>query len=545
MFYHGASTLTTLGRASSLPSPVAPEALAQWAREQAETVMGHPMAYMALSQRVAEPENYRRLQRQRRRDAEALLRLGTDARALPRLTDLLCAIVEEPSWADRPGEPAFDDDGHPGIDFQCAETAALLAWVARGVDSALDPRTQAKLLYEVRRRVFSPFLAHPDYPFMRCRGPRPMAILSDILLSALILETDTARRAAIFKQALRQLDQNVSARERKNEALTDAAAETGAVTDLALLMRLATRGEFDVTGEYPREDWLDALLFPWIDGEYFVDPLAGDLRPPLSGAELYRIGLTAGDEALTALGARLWRLARRPSATVTGRILDMTCASGLESEASKPPRLKHAALSRNRLMVSRFSGFTCAMHTGGRANAGDLILFYGSRPILVETPSGGNLPAVDRGGQLGLPDTPCEADFDLRSDREAMSIELTNAYEAAAYLKNYQRTAMIMRADGAVRREGMLRLVEAMELTAPGRITFRFLTPEAPREIDGGLLLGPVELTWDAELTCAVERTGERFPGGDAAGAPLYRIALTTPQPVGRAFFTFNFAAQA
>ena len=32
-----------------------------------------------------------------------------------------------------------------------------------------------------------------------------------------------------------------------------------------------------------------------------------------------------------------------PSATLTGRLLDMSCASMLAAEAGKPPRLKHAA----------------------------------------------------------------------------------------------------------------------------------------------------------------------------------------------------------
>ena len=541
MFYHGASVILTLGRAASLPSPVAPEAMAQWAREQAERAMARPAASMPLSQRLARPEDYRRLQRQRRRDAEALLRLGQDPQTLPRLMDLLCAIMEESSWADRGGEEAFDDEGHPEIDFQCAETAVLLAWVARGMGGALDSRTQAKLLYEVRRRVFSPFLAHMDYPFMRGRGPRPMAILADILLSALILESDTSRRGAILKHTLRQLDQCAAMLERKNEALADAAAETGAVTDLALLLRLATQGDFDVTAEYPREDWLDDLLFAWIDGEYFVDPPTGDMRPAISGAEFYRIGLTAGDEALAGLGARLWRLTRRPSATVTGRIMDLSCAAQLEAESAKPPRLKHAATAGNRLMASRFSGFTCAMHTGGRANAGDLVLFYSGRPILVETPAGGSLPVMDGSGQLPLPDEPCEADFELRNDREAMSIELTHAYKTSALLRSYQRTAMIMRPDGAIRHEGMLRLVEAMELTSPNHVTFVFLTPEAPAAIRRGLRLGPVELTWDAELDCRVETLDERFPAGADAGNPLTRIELTTAQPVSRAFFNFNF----
>ena len=178
----------------------------------------------------------------------------------------------------------------------------------------LDFRTQAKLVYEVRRRVFSPFLAHEDYPFMRGRGSRPLAILSDILLAAILLETSEQRRAAILKQALRLIDQAISMRADRTEPLIDAAAETGAVTDLAALIRRMTRDRLDLTPDYPTPDWLDQLLYPWLEGEYFCDPAGDGMVPEVSGAELFRIGLAANDDALTALGASLHRANPSPSA---------------------------------------------------------------------------------------------------------------------------------------------------------------------------------------------------------------------------------------
>ena len=52
-----------------------------------------------------------------------------------------------------------------------------------------------------------------------------------------------------------------------------------------------------------------------------------------------------------------------------------------------------------------------------------------------------------------------------------------------------------------------------------------------------------MELTWEGALECAFSPADETFPAGDPAGASLYRVLLSTPQPVSRAFFTFNFAA--
>ena len=85
-------------------------------------------------------------------------------------------------------------------------------------------------------------------------------------------------------QALRLIDQAVQARESRVLPLADELAETAAVSDLCQMLRKLTRGEMDLTGVYPTSDWLDALLFPWIDGAAFVDPPAGCLFPAVSGA---------------------------------------------------------------------------------------------------------------------------------------------------------------------------------------------------------------------------------------------------------------------
>jgi hypothetical protein len=255
--------------------------------------MSRDLPAMDLSQRLSDPQAYLRLQKGRRQALEALMAVEPDGQRLERVVDLICMIVEESSWAENPKGTPFDDDQHPRIDFQCAETLMLLAWVQRAMGERLGVRVSAKLQYEARRRVFSPFLAHSDYPFMRFIGPagalsdRPLCILSDLWLASILLETDAGRRAAVMKQSLRLIDQAVQARDRRTQSLTDALAETAAVTDLCSLLRKLTRGQLDLTEVYPTADWLDALLVPWIDGGYFVDAATGDMRPGLSGQELF------------------------------------------------------------------------------------------------------------------------------------------------------------------------------------------------------------------------------------------------------------------
>lgn len=537
MFYREFSLLTGIARAEGLPAPKAPGALAEQAREAAQRAVSRDLPGMRLSERMADPAGWRRIQQARRQALEALLLVEPDRDALARAVDLIGLIAEESAWSGSPDALPFDDDRRPEIDFQCAETAMLLGWLSRAWGGALPPRVLGKLAYEVRRRVFSPFLAHADYPFMRGQGRRPLCILSDILLCAILLESDAARRAAILKQALRQLDDAVAGREGRTEALPDAAAETGAITDLVALLRKLSRGRLDLTPDYPTPEWLDALLFPWIDGQSFVDAAAGTLRPELSGAELFRIGLAANDEAIAALGAQLHRGSRIPSGTVTGRLMDMNCAALLTAENGRVPRVKYAATAGNRLMVSRFGPLACALHTGGPGNAGGIALYAGSRPILVEVPGHASLPLI--GGQAQEAGekvrVAAAGDMQVREDREQLSVDLTHAYPVSALVTSYQRTAVVMR------REGLLRLVDAIELAQPAGAVFRFVTPERPSELPNGVRLGPVEMTWEDRFAVKAVALSARFPETAADGRPLYRIELSCA-PFTHAYFGFTFS---
>ncbi len=558
MFFRSYSIINGMARPEALPSPLATGAAKDWAHAGAHLAMSRDLRAMNLSQRLSDSPAYLRLQRGRRQALEALMAVEPDGPRLERVMDLICMIVEESSWAENPKGLPFDDDQHPRIDFQCAETLMLLAWVQRAMGDRLGPRVSAKLQYEARRRVFSPFLAHTDYPFMRFMGPgsaraeRPLCILSDILLASVLLEADAGRRGAVMKQALRLIDQAIQARGRRTAPLADELAETAAVTDLCMLLRKLTHGQLDLTEIYPTPDWLDALLIPWIDGGWFIDPASGGMKPAISGQSLFRVGLASGDEALTALGAALHREGRVPSATVTGRMLDLSCAGMLSAQIDVPPKLRHAATARNRLMISRFGGMTCALHAGGdRANAGSVVLFSGDAPILVETPKRASLPLIEGVAQLMVPgeNAPeaafgadvCPADFETGQDRDLMSVDLTHAWPARLGARSIQRTAMVMREDR------LLQLVDAFDLEKPARIAFRFITPQRPEVLkpDGGapagVRLGPVLMRWEGELRCETATLDERFPDGEADGETLHCITLTTSAPIARGFFPFYF----
>ena len=539
MFYRSYPILTAHARPEAVAAPKAPAALSDRLGSDIMRAMSRDMRSMSLSERLSDPAGYLRLQKARRESLESLLVAPPDNSVTARVIDLVCMITEESVWSENASLVPFDDEARPMIDFQCAETAMLLGWTRRAMGSRLDnisPRICARMLSEVRRRVFAPFLAHGDYPFMRGRGQKPLSIVCDIMLSAILLEPDGGRRTAVLKTGLRFLDQLTAAMDGRRVQLPgriplgDFACEVASVTDFVLLARRITRGEMDLTNEYPAPEWLDALLFAHMEGDFFADPAGMTLKPKLSGAEFFRIGLAANDSALAALGASMEKQRSIPSSTVTGRVLDLNGAGLMAAEDRKPPRLKYASAPRNALMCSRFSDLTFAIHTGGgKANAGDILVFAGNRPVIVGLPGYSSLPVIAGESQLNLPDAPCEADFRVKADSELMSVDLSRAYPASVPIQACQRTAMIMRASS------MMRIVDAVELTSPAPIEFRFFVTDPPFMQEGVLRIGPVDFAWEGELEYSASETGPTpdFPGG------LTCITLSTPEPVTQGYYTF------
>ena len=344
-----------------------------------------------------------------------------------------------------------------------------------------------------------------------------------------MLETDPSRLSRVVKAALRMLDECCGRHGRTPAPLAERITDIAAATDIASLLRRLTRGEFDLSSRIPSDEWLDEILFSWIDKGWFVDPAGDGHQPALSGSDVFRIGLAADDDALTALGAQIFRQNHLPSHTVTGRMLDRSVHALMEAEDGRPPKMRYAATHRNQLMTARLPGIFFALHTGGdRGNAGDLCLFADGKPLLVD---GGsrcpvrNLPALAGAAQLSAPEIPCAADFETREDRETLSIELTHAYPPECRLQSFQRSALILRG------EQMLRVVDMVSFDVPGSVVFSFVTPENPVVGAAEILLGPVRMTWEGEFTISVRP----LEGG------LNCLEMAAASPVAQALFAFNF----
>lgn len=532
MFHKGFSTLMLRVKPDSIPLPRVARLRQLQAEKDAERAMRCTFNEMTLSQRMLNPAAYRELQQSRRSALEALLAMTPNRAIAERAADLIAMILEESAWSANESGAPFDEESHPEIDLQAVETAVLLGWTRCVLGDALNelsPRIVLRMVSEVRRRIFRPVQLHDDYPFMSGEGTCPMAVAAGVLLAALLLENEEARLGRIVKPALTLLDETCGRHTRRFAPLAESITDISAVSDLAMLLKEMTGGAMDLTDTIPTGDWLDEILFAWIQDLNFVDPAGDGMHPPVSGGDIFRIGRTAGDEPLLSLGALVYHRGGLPSRTVTGRLLELSACAAIEATSGKPPRLRYGTLRGNRLMAARIPGLYCSLHTGGdRANAGDLCLFADETAILADggrSCTARNLPVLGGMAQLDTPAYPCIADFEDRADREIMSIELTHAYPKECGLRSYQRTVLTLRGEQTVR------IMDALSFHQPQTVAFSFVTAARPAVLSSAVRLGTVRLTWEGDFTVSAVP----LEGG------LTQLDFTTEQPVQQSIFAFNF----
>ena len=498
------------------PVPRVAEALKSAFAHEARRALSHDLRVPPLAERRAEPKVYDALRREQRRDLEALLLADVEDKG--RALDILCALCEASRWAEGAGG-VFEDEAHPDIDLQAADTAALLgwAWHLRGASWGTDaPRIHARLLFEARRRVIQPLIACEDY---LCST----AVYCSAITALLLLESDREHLFLTLKPLLRRLDAACACAGCERVPLPQRLTDACALADLAQIVRRISAGAVDLTRELPEPAWLDELLFAHVQEDWWATCAEGAVRLELSGAALYRLGCFAGDGALRSLGAAIHRARAVPSPTVTGRLLDASLRADLEADFSPAPRLKHAALEDGRLMLSRGAGFFCCLTSGGdRSNVGDICVFLDRACVL----SAGNLPL----SQLPRPLCEPQPDWDFSdASRAIMGVDVTGAYAAEEGVRAHQRTLMLSREEYGAQ------LVDVFDFSASRALRYVFHSPFAPEFFGGGARLGPMLLSWDGKPVADARRldASESFPEGQ------WELLLTYPEVGPRAMFTF------
>lgn len=167
-------------------------------------------AWLAFSERgEREPYQTPYFARRTRLIALGLATVFGDDTYLPALERMLITVCDEPTWA----LPAHVDDPttmdhRDTVDLFAAETGQTLAEIRSLLGERLSPHVSERVRAEVTERILDPML--PGTP-ARWWETAPMnwaaVCAGSVLVAALHLETDPARRAGIIQRCLGALDQ--------------------------------------------------------------------------------------------------------------------------------------------------------------------------------------------------------------------------------------------------------------------------------------------------------------------------------------------------
>ena len=439
--------------------------------------MNRPWADAPLSKRGT-PE-YARIRRERRCDLEAILKTGISSENRVRALDIICAICEESSWGETPETP-FEDAMHPVIDLFAAETACLLGWAVKC--GGFDVRTQSRMVHEIRARVTTPIMAHDDYPCLSGKGFAHLATVCDAMAAALLAETDNARLFTFLRRISRMADRLVDAY--RPAPIDSQLMDWTSATALWQIFRKMA-GPQAGGRALPLPGWLDSLLISYMGSGEMADPMGEGARRTPNGMDIFFLGKCAGDNALCALGASLYRREDVRLSSLNARMLtDLTPA--ITSEMTPVPRLRHGAVAGGSIMMARGGGTHVIMHASGRENSGGMFVSVGGVPVIYPVSCTG--PVINGMKQTAIPG---EGDWDFANDRADLYCDMTKCYPEAAGVGFFQRTLMLDRNSGSVR------VIDIIESRRPGSIEYTFAMPAADGISETGARAGNCRMLWD------------------------------------------------
>ena len=551
----------------------------------AEEQLGKPVPFLpaSLYREYAENGNRSRYEGPyfTRRNAVLVLALAEYAEKKGRFTDLLIdylwAICDEATWVipahnnPRHGKwqalpDAFgygEDDDIFYIDLFAAATGADLALIVHLVPEILDgvtPVIRRRITGRLRERILTPFYTYSDS--MWWQGSRGNTlnnwtpwIVSNVLTTILLTETDLAKRTAGVEKAMVILDRFT--RDYPEDGGCDEGPGYWGVAGASYFDCLEVL--YDLTGG--KVDIFDEPLVKRM-GEYIADfRLRGDTYVNFADAShrlhvdsrmIARFGRRTDSDKLTVMAYELWSDApyRFWGATTPYRqiknLLEEKPAAASFTAADRIyyPNLQVfiAKNAKTGLELAAKGGHNAESHNHN--DVGNSVLFRGEEPIFID---GGvatytkttfsdkrytlwtmrsvyhNLPVIDgveqrAGRQFRATEPTC--------DGETARYTLTDAYPGEAGIERYTRASRLT--------ENGAEVVDTLSLTEEKPVSWHWLTVSKP-EINGNTLFFPqanVRVTFAAEVplvitTVPVDLENDKKLNGEWGTNTLCRIDVT------------------
>jgi hypothetical protein len=398
------------------------------------------------------------------------------------------SICEESYW----GVPAhisgtgLPDVENPVVDLFAAETAAVLAMADYMVGDKLDEINKLirkRIYFETNKRIFIPMNTKSDrYGWMsktkQVNNWNPW-IMSNWLMTSLLLEKDDLRRAEMVYAAMKGLDLYINGLGEDggcDEGPSYWFAAGGSVFDCLELLEKSTSGQINIFKEPIIQKMAAYVYKAHIDGFYFTNFADADpvLKP--DGLMLYRFGLALKDENMKQFGQ--WANLNFNRFEVNGNqrmrtIENMMTIKDIPSQTIYQP-VQDAWISDIQVMTTRsVGGLYLAAHGGHNAEShnhndvGDFIVYADGRPMIVDAGRGNytartfsskryelwftqsnyhNLPIINGFGQKeGRNFEAKNVSYQISAKESVLKMDLADAYPKEAAIKKWQRSISLQK----------------------------------------------------------------------------------------------------
>ena len=398
------------------------------------------------------------------------------------------SICEESYW----GVPAhisgtgLPDVENPVVDLFAAETAAVLAMADYMVGDKLDEINKLirkRIYFETNKRIFIPMNTKSDrYGWMsktkQVNNWNPW-IMSNWLMTSLLLEKDDLRRAEMVYAAMKGLDLYINGLGEDggcDEGPSYWFAAGGSVFDCLELLEKSTSGQINIFKEPIIQKMAAYVYKAHIDGFYFTNFADADpvLKP--DGLMLYRFGLALKDENMKQFGQ--WANLNFNRFEVNGNqrmrtIENMMTIKDIPSQTIYQP-VQDAWISDIQVMTSRSTGgLYLAAHGGHNAEShnhndvGDFIVYADGKPMIVDAGRGNytartfsskryelwftqsnyhNLPIINGFGQKEGRDFEAKnVSCQISAKESVLKMDLADAYPKEAAIKKWQRSISLQK----------------------------------------------------------------------------------------------------
>lgn len=412
----------------------------------------------------------------------------------------LWSICEESFW----GVPAhisntgLPDVDHPVVELFSAETAALMGLTDYFLGEKLDkinPLLRKRIYSETNKRIFEPMITKSGgYGWMSKTNPvnnwNPW-IMSNWIMSTLLLEKDKNRRASMIHKSMIGLDSYINSLGDEggcDEGPSYWFAAGGSTYDCLEMLDFATKGLVNIYSE-PLIKKMGAYIYKThIGGKYFVDFSDADPQVVADGLLIYRFGNAIQDENLLSMGQWAYHTynyeqysfkLNRENFYKPRFVQNLLTIKSLPAYNNVYHQPSDIWVSDVQVMNSRTKdGLYLATHAGHNAEShnhndvGDFIVYANNEPIIIDAGRGNytartfsshryelwftrsdyhNLPIINGKVQLaGRKYQSSNVNYVNNEKESALFMNIAPAYDSAAGINSYNRKVALNKINNQV-----------------------------------------------------------------------------------------------